>query len=378
MTSAEERHAKRRHHQAMAFCDSAIASRTKGDYEQANALFRRAFNHEREAAELVANETSLEPTRSVLLRSAASLALECGEHREAEKLIAVALAGDPPEEIAEELRDLLEQVNLGRHLALKGLVLLGDEFQFSLDGRATGHGMAESNEFIDRVQASEKLVIRTIERKSNKPFRETGKAVKDISQHAELYLSIPRAASFAVTFRIGLPQKQLGLFASEHEIVLEPERIIDDLFDCLDSFQKKDDDRLKELIPDVTYRRNFVALAERLAPDGDRVKVVGFTVSRQGQTRQVALVKRHVDERVRKKSTKELVTVTGELLFANSTRLKRKRIKIIDVNGNEHTLIVPDGMMADIVKPLWEDTVVATGIKKGTLIRLSHIERAPN
>jgi hypothetical protein len=44
---------------------------------------------------------------------AASLALECGALREAERLIAVALSGNPPEEIAEELRDLLEQVYFG-------------------------------------------------------------------------------------------------------------------------------------------------------------------------------------------------------------------------------------------------------------------------
>jgi len=362
----------------MDFCDSAVAARAKGDYEQATALFRRAFAREREAAEIVAKDANLEPTRSVLLRSAASLAVECGEHREAEKLIATALAGDPPDEVAEELRDLLEQVNLGRHLGLKGLVLLDDEFQLSIEGRATGHGMAESNEFVDRIQASEKLILRTIERKSGKPFRETGKCLKEITQHAELYLSTPRAASFAVTLRIGLPQKQLGLRGMEPEIILEPERIIDDLFDCLDSFQKKDDERLKELIPDATYRRNFVALAEKLAPDGDKVKVVGLTVTRHGQERQVALVKRQVEERVRKKTHKETVTIMGELLFADSKQLKRKRIKIVEAGGTEHTLIVPDGMMADVVKPLWEDMVVATGVKRGNVIRLEHIEKAPD
>jgi hypothetical protein len=36
--------------------------------------------------------------------------LECGDLREAERLIAVALSGDPPDEIAEELRDLLDMV----------------------------------------------------------------------------------------------------------------------------------------------------------------------------------------------------------------------------------------------------------------------------
>jgi len=55
----------------------------------------------------------LEPTRSVLHRSAATLALECGALCDPERLIAVALSGDPPAEIAEELRDLLEPVYFG-------------------------------------------------------------------------------------------------------------------------------------------------------------------------------------------------------------------------------------------------------------------------
>ena len=163
----------------------------------------------------------------------------------------------------------------------------------------------------------------------------------------------------------------------EHEIVLEPEKVIDDLFDCLDSFQRKDEERLKELIPDDTYRRNFVALAERLAPDGDRLKVVGLTVSRQGRERQVALVKTRPEEPIRKKTSKETVTITGELLVANSTKIQRKRIKIVAKDGSGHTLIVPDGMMADIIKPLWEDRVVATASKKGNVLRLVHIEKAP-
>ena len=59
---------------------------------------------------MVAPDLGAEPSRSVLHRSAASLAEQCGEFREAERLIAVALSGNPPEEIAEELRDLLQQV----------------------------------------------------------------------------------------------------------------------------------------------------------------------------------------------------------------------------------------------------------------------------
>jgi hypothetical protein len=55
----------------------------------------------------VADQLDFEPTRSVLHRSAASLAVECCQLREAERLIGRALAGNPPPDIADELRDLL-------------------------------------------------------------------------------------------------------------------------------------------------------------------------------------------------------------------------------------------------------------------------------
>jgi hypothetical protein len=41
------------------------------------------------------------------LRIAAVLAIECNELRDAERLIGRALSGNPPDDIADELRDLL-------------------------------------------------------------------------------------------------------------------------------------------------------------------------------------------------------------------------------------------------------------------------------
>jgi hypothetical protein len=98
------------HECAMELTDQALAARRRGDEQQAEAYFREALSHEQRAAAQVAPDLSAEPTRSVLHRSAASLAVQCGELREAERLIAVALAGNPPDEIAEELRDLWQQV----------------------------------------------------------------------------------------------------------------------------------------------------------------------------------------------------------------------------------------------------------------------------
>ncbi len=377
MSPVALRKVQNQHLEAMALCDRAVAARAERDGDRAAVYFRQAFELERRAAEAVAGEPGLEPTRSVLHCSAAAMALECGEGRAAEKLVAAALAGDPPDEIAEELRDILEQANLQRHLALRGLELAFDEMQLSIEGKATGHGMAQSDEFVDRVQTSEKLIFRTIERKLGKPFRETGRAIREITQNFELYLSVPRAASFAVTLKVGLPQKQMGLPTIEQELLRQPDKIIDNLLDCLQTYDKKDEAKLQDLIPDETYRRNFVALADQLAPDGERVRVVGLTVARQGEERRVTFVKRQREERAAPRvSDQAAVEAKGVLLFANA-KTKKNRITVVD-QGVEHTFVVPEGMMADIVKPLWEETVIASGVRQGRDVYLRHITKAPD
>lgn len=95
------------HDQAMQLVDEAFAARRAGDESIAKQKFQQAYALETQAALAVANELTNEPTRSVLLRSAATLALDCDEVREAERLVAMALAGNPPPDIADELRDLI-------------------------------------------------------------------------------------------------------------------------------------------------------------------------------------------------------------------------------------------------------------------------------
>jgi hypothetical protein len=77
----------------------------KGHQDQSTQLIRTAFDRQKTAVNLSNDQLDLEPTRSVLLRSA--LALECNELREAERLFSRALSGYPPIAIAEQLRNLL-------------------------------------------------------------------------------------------------------------------------------------------------------------------------------------------------------------------------------------------------------------------------------
>ena len=96
------------HETAMAFAEKALMSQ---DPLWAGTLFRSAFEHERKAAELLEDALDYEPTRSVLYRSAATLARDCKDYGEAKRLIQKGLTGCPPDDIAEELKELLKLVN---------------------------------------------------------------------------------------------------------------------------------------------------------------------------------------------------------------------------------------------------------------------------
>lgn len=99
------------HDEAMRRMDEALDAERRGDEHAAQAAFRQAFQLERAAAELLLTLADQpEPSRSVLLRSAASLARDAGQCGESLRLIQIALAGEPPAEIAEELRDLLAAI----------------------------------------------------------------------------------------------------------------------------------------------------------------------------------------------------------------------------------------------------------------------------
>lgn len=87
--------------------DKALSS---GDAEQAKELYKEALELECKAAFMAEQAGTPEPGLSILFRSAASLAYQCGKLRECERLVAHALAGNPPADVALDLREMLQQV----------------------------------------------------------------------------------------------------------------------------------------------------------------------------------------------------------------------------------------------------------------------------
>jgi hypothetical protein len=364
--------AEQLHNQAMEYADHSLSARLAAKELEAHSFLRMAFDHELRAADAVAVMLELEPTRSVLHRSAATMAMELGEFAAAEKLLHRALAGSPPAGIDEGLRELLEQVTFKRHLELRGIQLHDDEVQMAIAGNAVGFGIAPTDEFLLRVSNTEKLLFRIAERRIGRPYREHGPTASSLHRNLELFLSVPRAASFAVTFKIG-QSNQLSLPGMDF-----PRAVVDEFLASLELFNTGDESKLKEHITETAYYRNFTALARAIAPDGDAISTVGFTAIRDGKKQEVALRTNRppVEPAVHPKKHDEPVTFTGRLKAADATREGKNQIKLIPEGpGKPHTIIVPPGMMADIVRPMWDELVSVRTRRKGRSLELVDIDK---
>ncbi len=360
------------HDQAMEAAFLADQERRRGNQERSEGLFDRALDLELKALSEMSDP--VEPTYSILHRSAGWLALDCNKPRLAEQLASKALAGEPDPQIAEELRDLLEQVNFRRHLSLRGISLGEGEIQLSLSGQQVGLGMVSQGEFLGRMENSSKIIQRIVERRSKEPFRERGRPKKDIAENYELYVSTPRAASFAVTLKLGRPTGQLFLPG-----VLTTNDILDEFMDLMEMASQSRVSDIRNRISDPAYFRNFIGLSRKIAPDGERIRQVGLTTVRNGSERFVDVSTPASefppipDVDSSQKADAEPVELNGILRYADATSDASNKIKIVNVRGRAQDIEVPEGMMNDIVRPLWASQVRVKGIRRGSRIVLEDI-----
>jgi len=258
------------------------------------------------------------------------------------------------------------------------------EFQFAMNGPAVGFGIVRSEEFVDRVNTIETVLYRTAERELGKPYRDAGKRSKTLQEEVAVYVSVPRAASFAVTFKLGY-DVQLPLFEGDTTFA---DKVINEVLTFFEMLNRREDDSIKERISDPAYLTNFVALARKVAPDGDRITGIGFTApAREGPPREVAFRRRAKDIRpvvpvappvqvAAQGPEGRGVTITGRLRFASELE-HQNEIRLEPDNGDAAVRVqVPEGMMSDIVKPLWGERVTIEGRRHGDEVLLTNIYKA--
>lgn len=257
------RDVSRLHEEAMRLADESSLARLLGDREKYLLFTKKAFEKEAAAAQLMKDD-DVEPTRSVLHRSAATLAWRCELYQEAKKLIYSALAGNPPSDIEHELNDLLGKVKF----ALAGVELGIHKIQFGLEGKEVGFGTASTKELTSRIIAFERLVKETI--KFRNRSQNFSPEIVEMAEGYRLYHGETKAASFIVHLTLGRPRETMLPGFVDFDQLFAP------LIHNLGLLQNGNFNELKDQYDDPADYASFVKAAKSLAPDGDKISSVNL------------------------------------------------------------------------------------------------------
>lgn len=185
------------HSKAMDIADAAFIAKRKGEHEEAKRLSKESFEYERDAALFLLEKTEIEPTRSILFRSAACLALDAEEYNQASKMISYGLNGNPPNEIKQELDDLLKEIRELQVVEEKSNEEKSDIYNIHFnDGDAVSSGKIALNFFAPLVNS----------------FNELRKAVFHNVSGNELELFVTDTGSFNLFFKPLIINNQTPIF----------------------------------------------------------------------------------------------------------------------------------------------------------------------
>ncbi|MCA9577724.1 MAG: tetratricopeptide repeat protein [Polyangiales bacterium] len=349
------------HNRAMALVESALGARRRGDHAEARDVFAEAQRLELASAQ----KAETQPSRSILFRSAAWLALEAEDASEAERLAACGLADiGVPNKVKVELRAVAEEARLRLHQPLPPPTAMSS-VTLHLEGPAVGYGTASAGDVDRRKGALQSIIVRTAERRARRPFRLHGGAPRDVVRQLQPRLSYA-AGSMVV---------QVVLGGDQRELWDENAAVVEDVQRCLLAFSEGGTRALRAPIADDLYRENFAQLATQLAPDGKRVTSVDVLVATATGSQKPVRMRRHGSEDRKAKSLPvgpALDVLEGELRGVDETT-PRNTIKILlsGANATAVSVQVGDAVMEDIVRPLYGRVVrvtVATVGKQHKLI----------
>ena len=358
MSKIEIEQAMKLHREAMDFSEEAQIAKIKRENENSVSIFfEKAFELEKEAAMLLKDEEEDLVTRAVLFRSAAVLAFDCNKSREAEKLIGLGLSKEAPLQIANELRDLYEEINFKRHMEIHGINLLPGQIQASFMGDAIHSGLSEVTPIINRIDMLRKMFLRTAQRLQDIPFKKSGRMSKSLEKFG-LYISPPQPGSIAFTLQIGGSEQEFDFGDKSSK-----SNIINNVIECLNHFENNRMEKLKGLIVDEAYYGNFISLAEEIKPDGEKVKNVALVTEnnrvRLKTRRSETLKTKNSNSDEKNKVTEKLKVAKGELLLADATGGDDLIIQIIPNNRKENSVkihVPPE--REDIIENYWKKEVL--------------------
>jgi hypothetical protein len=186
------------HDRAMAIVDQAREAERTGDKKRRAALLRAAYHLEQQAARSLEPVPESEPTRTVLFRSASSLAFQVEDYQEACNLVFDGLTRNSPEEYAAELLEIANDAKFRLQLIGQNLQVPNSEITLTLRGPRVSIGLAPANQTDLILQRIEKLLrgrVKSFMKNKLGPGREwpVGKA-----KRFDVFMGPVAAGEFAV------------------------------------------------------------------------------------------------------------------------------------------------------------------------------------
>ncbi len=349
------------HERAMEYAHLAMIARDSGQSIDAIGHAQRAFDLELQAANLVPDGGRAEPTRSILYRSAASLAYQSGNLQEATRIIGMGLSGNPPPKIFSDLLALLDQVKFDMYLRTLDDSLSYDGILLTMRGKAVGSGLIFYSEFKRRFDNTMLLINKTVQRLTHRKY--TGG--QDRAEYRLFRKAIeipPMQNSFAMSIRLVTPEdeeRQANLFGAT------PESVIDEVVLGIDLINDGKEGELQAHINDEEYYQHFVNTVKHIAPDGDKVDHVGVASSkkRTALTRNRAEIQSVVPKRKPESepaATYTELTVRGQLRYADDLSDGEHAMGLEQSDGNV-VKIKPSAGFDEMLAQLWKSHVEVIG-----------------
>lgn len=226
-----------------------------------------------------------EPTRSVLARSLAALALRCDDLATAEWACHVGLAGDPDDFIADQLRSMMGRASFHRHLEVRGQKLSPSTIGCSMYGRFAEAGFAPLDEVYRRLRQTDRFIARGAEELEGYEFNKNrSEPPAIVRKKYESFLSAATNSSYGFVIRLAHPSNEAFEFEDD-----PPARLAARVTELLQAFQASGPDGLAPVVQDDAYRRFYATAIRDLLPDGDAVQQVTFSANVHGEHKTIPL-----------------------------------------------------------------------------------------
>jgi len=196
------------HDRAMAIVDEARQAERNGDRKEFIELLRTACNLEQQAARSLEPLPESEPTRTVLFRSASSLAFQAEDYQQACTLAFDGLTGNSPEEHAAELLEIVAEAKFRLHLIAQNFQVPTSEITLTVRGPHVSVGMAPAKQTTQILQRVEKLLRERVETLFKSKIDADRKEYPlGSAKLFDVFIRQLAADEFAVAFRLGLHQQ---------------------------------------------------------------------------------------------------------------------------------------------------------------------------